>query len=207
MDRETTAAYTLTIRARDDGQPSKSSTAKFTITVTDINDNKPKFGQSSYSFTIAENNGVNDVVGQPGPATDLDAGKNAQIVYSIVSAGNDHTAFAFRSNGDLIAKKVLDRERKDSYSIEIVAEDQGQPSLSTKVPVKVIVSDKNDNTPTFEKSPYDCSIDENSASNSRVCFVRAADEDIGDNGKVVYELVSNSNEFSVSRVSMSSGFS
>lgn len=203
LDRETEDNYTLTIKAQDDGQPSKSSTAQFTITVTDVNDNKPKFGKSSYSFTIAEDNNVDDLVGKLGPATDLDTGVNAEIEYSIVS-GNVETAFAFKNNGDLVAKKKLDRETRDSYSLVIEAKDEGQPSLFTRVPVSVIVEDRNDNSPSFEKSPYVCSIDENSAKNSGVCFVRATDKDIGNNGKVVYELVSSSNEFSVSRVSLSS---
>ena len=203
MDRETKDNYILTIKAQDDGQPSKYSTAQFNITVTDINDNAPKFGKSSYSFKIAENNRLNALVGQLGQATDLDAGVNAEVVYSIVS-GNEGTAFEFKNNGDLIAKKSLDRETKDSYSLVIEARDRGQSPLFTRVSVNVIVEDQNDNTPSFEKNPYVCSIDENSAKNSGVCFVRATDKDIGINGKVVYELVSSSNEFSVSKVSLSS---
>jgi hypothetical protein len=201
LDRETQQNYTLIIRAQDDGQPAKSSTATFTVTVTDINDNKPTFGRDSYSFNIAENNAVNVVVGKLGHATDEDAGNNAKIVYSIVS-GNVNTAFEFQANGDLIAKKNLDRELIASYSLMIEAKDQGNPSLSTTVPVKVVVGDQNDNAPKFTENAYSCSIDENSASKSRVCFVRTVDADIGKNGEVVYELVSSSDEFSVSQVSI-----
>ena len=201
LDRETRQKYTLTIRAQDDGQPAKSSTATLTITVTDINDNKPTFGRDSYSFKIAENNAKNALVGKLGQATDEDAGDNAKIVYSIVN-GNVNTAFEFQANGDLIAKKRLDRELIASYSLVIEAKDQGNPSLSTTVPVKVVVDDQNDNAPKFTEKAYSCSIDENSASNSRVCFVRATDADIGKNGEVVYELVSSSEEFSVSQVSI-----
>ena len=201
LDRETLQKYTLTIRAQDDGQPAKYSTAKLSIIVTDINDNKPTFERDSYSFKIAENNAVNALVGKLGQATDEDAGNNAKIVYSIVH-GNVNTAFEFQANGDLIAKKSLDRELIASYSLMIEAKDQGNPSLSTTVPVKVVVDDKNDNAPKFTEKAYSCRIDENSASNSRVCFVRATDADIGKNGEVVYELVSSSNEFSVSQVSI-----
>jgi hypothetical protein len=201
LDRETRDKYILTIKAQDDVQPPRSSTAEFTITITDINDNKPTFGQNSYSFNIAENNQLNAAVGNVGVATDLDDGLNAEIVYSIVS-GNKNTAFEFQANGQLIAKKKLDRETTASYSLVIQAKDKGTPSLFTRVPVQVAVLDKNDNTPQFTQDAYSCSIDENSASNSRVCFVRATDADIGKNGEVVYELVSPSNEFSVSSVSI-----
>ena len=201
LDREKQDKYILTIRAQDDGQTPKSATAQFTITVTDINDNKPTFSKSSYSFNIAENNLRNAVVGNLGVATDSDDGINAKIDYSIVS-GNVNTAFEFQANGNLIAKVALDRETIPTYSLVIEARDRGTPSLFTRVPVKVMVGDKNDNTPKFTKNAYSCTIAENSAKISRVCFVRATDKDIGNNGKVVYKLVSSSPQFSVSLVSI-----
>lgn len=170
--------------------------------MTDINDNKPTFKLNSYSFNIAENNNEDDLVGGMGLASDADTGVNAEIGYSIVS-GNVNAAFEFQTNsGNLIAKIVLDREQIASYSLVIEARDKGQPALYTRVPVQVAVRDENDNDPKFTQDSYSCTIDENSAKNSRVCFVRATDADIGNNGTVVYEVVSPSNEFSVSQVRM-----
>ena len=186
------------MQARDEGSSPRSSEVKFSVTVTDINDNKPRFNNSFYSFTINENNAENKKVGTLGRAEDLDIGKNAEIVYSIVS-GDDKT-FEFRDTGELYARKVLDREDTASYSLEIEARDKGTPSLVTIVRVEVTVLDENDNDPKFTKPSYSCSIDENSASVTGVCFVRATDKDIGNNGKVVYELASSSDEFSVSKV-------
>ena len=201
MDREKRDSYTLTIKAKDDGQPAKSSTSQFTIKITDINDNAPSFGKSSYSFNIAEENKLNAEVGVIGKATDQDIGVNAEIVYSIVS-GNLNTAFEFQASGKLIAKKKLDRETTASYLLVIEARDKGNSPLFTRVPVKVIVDDINDNDPRFDKQAYNCRIDENSAQNSRVCFVQATDADIGINGQIVYEFVSKNNEFSISQVSI-----
>lgn len=135
-----------------------------------------------------------------GEATDQDSGRNAEIVYSIIN-GNINNALEFLANGNLIAKRTLDREGIASYSLVVEARDKGSPALYTRVPVDVVVQDLNDNSPQFTKAWYSCSIDENSASNSRVCFVRANDADVGNNGRVVYELVSASDFFSVSRVS------
>ena len=202
LDRETTESYSLTIKATDGGSPSLSSTTKMDITVTDINDNKPLFGKSSYSFRIAEGNALNAEVGSLGPATDKDKGPNAEIVYTIVS-GNIGGAFEFQSTGKLIAKVELDREKIASYVLVIEARDKGTSPLFTRVPVEVIVQDINDNTPKFSKDPYNCDISENSAENTPVCFVQASDPDAGNNGAVSYELVTASNEFSVNQVGWS----
>ena len=199
MDRETTESYSLTIKATDGGSPSLSSTTKMNITVTDINDNKPLFGQSSYSFTVAEGNALNDEVGSLGPATDKDKGLNAQIVYKIVS-GNAGGAFEFQSTGKLIAKVQLDRENIPAYDLVIEAKDKGVSPLYTRVPVKVVVVDRNDNTPDFSQKPYNCQISENSAANSFVCSVHASDGDEGVNGTVTYELVAQSSIFDIDQV-------
>ena len=200
LDRETTETYTLTIKATDNGSPSLSATTTMNVTVTDINDNKPQFGKSSYSFAITENNNLDAEVGVLGPASDRDKGINAEIVYTIVS-GNSGGTFAFKATGELVAKVVLDRETTDSYDLEIEARDKGTPSLSTKVPVHVDVLDQNDVTPAFTQNPYNCQITENSAGNSFVCLVQASDNDKGLNGSVMYELVTQSSTFSVHQVS------
>ena len=168
------------------------------VTVLDKNDNAPTFDASSYSFSIAENNRPNDEVGRFGPATDRDDGNNSEIVYTI--SGDPNGNFEYNDGGKLIAKKVLNREEKAVYDLFMEAKDKGSPSLSSTVSLKVIVLDKNDNSPAFSKDPYNCEIDENSAANSRVCSVTATDKDAEENGKVIYELLKQSSTFGVDLV-------
>ena len=53
LDRETTPKYNLTISVRD--ASNKETTAHVPIVITDINDNAPKFDQSSYTGSVTEN--------------------------------------------------------------------------------------------------------------------------------------------------------
>ena len=170
------------------------------ITVLDENDNTPTFEKTFFSFTISENNQANAEVGTFGPAKDGDKGANGEIVYTIMS-GDDKGIFEYDgTTGMLKVKIVLDREKIQMYNLGVKASDRGTPSLSSTVVVQVIISDENDNSPKFEKDPYDCEIEENSAINSRVCSVFADDDDAGVNGDVTYELVTPSSKFSVDQV-------
>ena len=53
LDYEVKSSYDLTVTATDGGGKSSSTPVK--ITVIDVNDNPPKFAQSSYTATINEN--------------------------------------------------------------------------------------------------------------------------------------------------------
>lgn len=175
------------------------------ITVLDENDNTPTFEKTFFSFTISENNKVNAEVGTFGPAKDGDKGANGEIVYTIMS-GDPNNDFEYEgTTGKLKAKIVLDREKTQMYTLSVKASDKGSPSLSSTVLVQIIISDQNDNSPTFDEDPYNCQIEENSAINSRVCSVSATDDDAGANGDVTYELVNPSSTFSVDRVCTGGG--
>ena len=78
--------YTLTVAATDqDPDSPRSGTASLTITVLDLNDNKPVFPQPVYIVNNIVENEINVMI--PVTATDADSGTNAMISYSII-AGN-----------------------------------------------------------------------------------------------------------------------
>lgn len=83
MDRETKASYTLDIRAKDLGNPSRSSTVEVTVKVIDKNDNEPKFGENQYSFEVKEDASVGSKIDQVS-ASDADEGLSGQVVYQII---------------------------------------------------------------------------------------------------------------------------
>lgn len=55
LDRETRANYTLEIKAKDRGDPPRSSKTNIFIRVLDENDNSPVFDPKQYSASVAEN--------------------------------------------------------------------------------------------------------------------------------------------------------
>lgn len=72
-------SYILNISATDDGHPKFTSYATLNITVTDFNDNQPKFSQSSYNLGVSEDARV-DTYFDKIIATDEDAGENAKVI-------------------------------------------------------------------------------------------------------------------------------
>lgn len=73
----------------------------------------------------------------------------------------DPSLFHIDSSGRLTLSGSLDREKKDSHLIGILAETQGSPSISTLTEVTLNILDENDNSPEFHSNPYIVTLAEN----------------------------------------------
>ena len=58
------------------------------------------------------------------------------------------------TSGELYVSKELDREEKNTYQLKVIARDNSFIPKQAIADVTVIVDDKNDNTPQFEKQSY-----------------------------------------------------
>ena len=74
--------YVLNISATDNGHPQFTSDAILNITVTDFNDNQPKFSKNSYKLGVSEDAAVDTYFGQI-IATDEDIGENGRVMNSL----------------------------------------------------------------------------------------------------------------------------
>ena len=130
MDRERTSSFRLQIQAEDRGSPTKISNPPFSLTVNilDENDNTPVFSPSNYAADVPENTTVGATIGEFN-VSDADTGRNGQFDVTIIEV-SAREMFEYKKNtGDLILRKNLDFEKKESYSFTIVAKDRGSPSL------------------------------------------------------------------------------
>ncbi|KAJ3658411.1 hypothetical protein Zmor_010149 [Zophobas morio] len=187
LDRESRDRYELTVSATDNGTPSQSATARVVILVSDTNDNDPRFVKDMYEFNVEENQRRGSVVGMIA-ATDEDIGDNAVIRYNLIP-GN--TSFQINpSSGEITTKQPLDREQKEIYDLVAEARDQGSPSRSSRVALKIHVLDVNDNAPEIIDPQEDVvSVREEQPAGTEVVRVRAVDPDNGENASLTYSIL------------------
>jgi protocadherin Fat 4 len=76
------------------------------------------------------------------------------------------------------------------YILVVQATDGGTPSLSSTVTAYCNVVDLNDNAPSFEPGPRSSDVPENATVGTVVLSARAQDLDSGENGHVVYSILS-----------------
>ena len=89
LDREDQANLEVTIIAKDNVNPVKSSTATISVQVIDINDNNPVFDDYLPFYDIPENSGKDTSICRI-TATDRDDREFGRIVYSFDVQNNDN---------------------------------------------------------------------------------------------------------------------
>uniref|UniRef100_A0A7I4YNL8 Cadherin domain containing protein n=1 Tax=Haemonchus contortus TaxID=6289 RepID=A0A7I4YNL8_HAECO len=149
LDREQYPFIELKIFARDRGKPPLTASSLISIALTDVNDNAPRFDQTSYDLYIAENSPVGSTVGTI-VATDPDEGENAKIQFRIFG-GADAKLFDLEVDENqpgvvrILTRSEFDYEAKNNKFYLEVQATSGQ--LSSTVVLRVHVSDVNDNRP------------------------------------------------------------
>ncbi|XP_061691687.1 protocadherin alpha-3-like [Syngnathoides biaculeatus] len=199
LDREKRSTYDISVVARDAGRPALSSEKTISVYVSDVNDNRPEFAFSPYTFYVAEGNKAGASVFSI-QASDRDDGENAAITYRILREGREENKpSSFLSinsqSGEVTALKSFDFEALKSFQFQVSATDGGSPPLSGNVTVKVFILDQNDNAPVIV---YPLSsngsaqgaeeIPRNSKAGDLVTRVRAYDADTGYNGWLLFSL-------------------
>ncbi|KAM3605328.1 uncharacterized protein V6R79_023865 [Siganus canaliculatus] len=124
MDREVKGEYQVLLQAKDMGGQlgGLASTTTINISLTDVNDNPPRFAKSIFHLRVPESAMVGSAVGQI-QALDLDVGSNAEVDYAIVPGdeGNMFDIISNNQDGAVILKKTLDYETKKSYTFKVEA--------------------------------------------------------------------------------------
>uniref|UniRef100_A0AAQ5X5M5 Cadherin domain-containing protein n=1 Tax=Amphiprion ocellaris TaxID=80972 RepID=A0AAQ5X5M5_AMPOC len=198
LDREEEPFYELTVVAKDTGEPLLSSEKTITVVVSDVNDNRPQFLLSPYTFYISENNDLAAPLFSV-KASDPDDSDNAHIVYHIRRDGGEGSIGLFLNinseNGDIMALKSFDFETLKTFQFQVVATDSGAPSLSSNVSVNVFILDQNDNAPVilYPLSSNGSAegveeIPRNVNAGHLVTKVRAYDADIGYNVMIILQV-------------------
>ncbi|KAM9845017.1 cadherin-12-like [Aulostomus maculatus] len=186
MDREVKEEYQVLLQAKDMGGQlgGLASTTTINITLSDVNDNPPRFAKSIFHLRVPESASVGSVVGQV-VADDLDIHSNAEVEYSIVPGdeGNMFDIISGGQEGVVILKKTLDYETKKSYTFKVEASNEQLDArflhlgpFKDSATVKVSVVDM-DEPPVFTKPYYTLDVYEDTPPGSIIGSVTALDLD------------------------------
>ncbi|XP_059409714.1 protocadherin-18a isoform X2 [Carassius carassius] len=194
VDFESTNSLDIDVQAQDMGPNSMPAHCKVIIKVVDVNDNKPDIsinlmstGNEEIAY-ISETAPVDTFVALV-RVDDLDSGLNGEVDCHLHGQGHFRLQKTYEKNYMILTNVTLDREKRSEYSLTVIAEDKGSPSLSTFKHFTVQVQDENDNAPKFEKSRYEISKAENNSPGAYLSSVRASDPDLGPNGQVSYSIL------------------
>ena len=152
LDAETKSRYTLTVSALDMANAGmrKQSSARVSVFVDDVNDNRPEFerkGKDKVYFNENEPAGTRVTRLK---AADADSGENARISYSLANVDADDLPFEIdHFTGVIRSRKVIDFEsdRRD-YDLRVRASDWGSPfRRESEMRVTIHIKDINDNRP------------------------------------------------------------
>lgn len=200
IDRERVCEYDSVCKIEFDVAVSSSDRQFFQIVsvqifVNDKNDNAPLFPVDVYHLNISEGSSSGSYSLQQ--AIDKDTGANNSIQnYSLLLNSDSEGYFWLNTQKNLdgtfllklVLQKTLDREVKDTYNVEVIAKDGGNPPKTGILNVVVHVLDINDNAPEFTQQTYNVSVKENLAAMETILSLSAKDKDIGENARVTYRI-------------------
>ena len=154
IDHEVHTNITLTVVAED--LEGFSDTATVELTVTDLNDNPPRFDQNTYIIDLTENANVNTIRDDV-KAVDPDSGSNAITRYTMEQTSGFLNRFQLiQTNGDIkiINRICFNSSSQETYKFTITAYDLNMPSLNTTSALTVLVTEENLHPPDFERPSY-----------------------------------------------------
>lgn len=194
VDYEATASFELDVQAQDLGPNSIPGLCKIVVNVVDVNDNKPEIninlmtpGKEEVAY-ISEGSPADTFIALV-RVDDSDGGLNGEVICRLHGHGHFRLQKTYEKNYMILTNVSLDREKRSEYSLTVIAEDRGTPSLSTIKHFTVQVLDENDNPPSFEKSRYEVFKSENNSPGAYLMSVVASDPDLGTNGQVTYTVI------------------
>ena len=199
LDYEDTQLYNLVVTAREKNSESVPTEAKATIRVTDVNDNDPRITVNTVSTT-----GQVEVSESASPGTfvalvsvqDPDSGPGGEFQCAL---GSDTFRLQqlYPTEYKLETVSTLDRETIAVHRVTFLCQDAGSPPRTSSVDIAIVVTDENDNAPSFTQALYSAVVKENNAEGILLMTVTAEDIDAGDNGAVVYTLLGEAQKYMV----------
>ena len=189
LDFEFTQSYELQVRCFDTGSPILEDFANVTLTLEPVNDNAPRFVDSSVNVSHSESVNVTTVIAQL-QCSDEDISTGAFAGYEFTSVSppeTPHGTFSISKEGMILLNLPLDFEFTDTYELEVRCFDSGPLVMDDLATVRVSVYDINDNSPVCAPVP-DQSLPAGTYSHEVIVSLNCTDADSDKNGQLSYSF-------------------
>lgn len=180
FDREAQDTFDIVVEVTREGNSEDRAHVLVTVTVEDVNDNKPMFVNLPYHALVQVDAEEGQVIRQV-TAVDKDSGANADLRYLLK---NHQEHFQINPSGAISLKKKFDADSLNTdFVVVVMATDNGEVALSAEVEVPITVVNKA--MPVFEKPFYSIEIPENIQLHTPVLHVQANDSE---GPRIVYTI-------------------
>ena len=174
--------YSFLVRIYDNSGDCNGIFIILRIEVTNINDERPYFVETSYSFVASESLQPNSLVGLIS-ARDLDMFRS-EFTFTLQPSS---VPFSINSSGYLVLEEALDYEETSRYSFVVQVSD-GELRAVEPAEVIVTVGNENDHPPEFI-GPFVFNLPENELTSF---FVNVIDRDDGEMGEITHYSINSS---------------
>uniref|UniRef100_UPI0009B38DC5 cadherin-23 n=1 Tax=Monopterus albus TaxID=43700 RepID=UPI0009B38DC5 len=187
LDREEmdSGVVSVSIKAAQTDDGSKTADAMVFVTVEDENDNAPEFELPIYSVSLLENSPVSVVLFRA-LVTDPDQGGFEGTLQVLPES----TPFSISPDGTVRVNDsaALDRETTEIFTFQIKARETDPPNNVATANVSVTLLDENDNSPMFSRKKYEGKVFANQTVGMSLVQVQAEDPDADVNGQIKYSI-------------------
>lgn len=197
FDREKKRSYQIRITGKDGGSSRQEAErlmgfCQVEITIGDVNDNSPIFGNQAYTTNVNEDLEKGQIVLHVS-ATDMDAGSNALITYTFE---RPNLQFRISNTSGVITTRT--KLKSSKYRFSVIAHDNGIPSKQSRVDVVINVYKAGKNPPKFSKSVYTARVREDVLPQQNVTSVHATSLD--PSNMIFYTIVNHPQPFSIDHI-------
>eukprot|EP00066_Takifugu_rubripes_P026443 XP_011615709.1 PREDICTED: protocadherin-12 isoform X2 [Takifugu rubripes] len=191
LDYEVQTSYEVVVEARDRGPNAIPAYCKLHIKLLDVNDNAPRiladWDRSSFPGPTVLEGAPKDTFLSLVTVLDADSGQNGKVKAQILEGSGPFSLKHMQGgNYKIVTNGTLDREQVTWYNLTLLAQDYGDPPLSSVKHMSVQVVDENDNAPVFSTNIYKASFEETNRTGYQMLKVEAHDVDLDLSGRVSY---------------------
>ncbi|KAL3276606.1 hypothetical protein HHI36_011978 [Cryptolaemus montrouzieri] len=184
LDHEEAKSHHFVVVATDQGNPSLSTTAHVWLSVLDMNDNPPKFEQTSYTSGLSIN-AKRDQFVTIVKASDPDYVDRDNLHYTLIS-GNDQQTFTMNPDTGIITLTNLANFGKQQTIILNVSVSDGVYNNFARLKIEILPA--NIYSPEFKDVIVDVQVAENLPAGHLVAVAKAKDNDSGAFGTISYSI-------------------